>query len=385
MRDKLQFTIIVFSILFFVFGSYKIMTMRYKKGDVYHQYSSLRHDPMGTSILFQALKRMGYKVETIMEEKLPEDINPQDSMLFYLSPSLLISKETRDQIISFILRGGRVFISDEHNNRLMGFFDTKIVYNENDIGKEADDNNEQKNNKDEQEYDTNTIPLEGADFTNEGLKVINKSSLKCKWTDTRAVFKHDNKDIILLLSHGRGNIIISSENYFVSNESLIKEPPARFLTWLLNGRKNVFVDEYHHGISYKKGTSFLLKKYNLYWFISYLGLVFFLYLWHVLPYFQTPLQRPPRGNSKALSSLQGYTQLLNKTIQKKKLMEICINQWIKGNKNRFSMENFEKTIERLIKKTELTNKDNDEVLVNKYNEISNMIKERDTLWKIQPR
>lgn len=384
MRDKLPFITIVLLVLSFIFGSYKIMTMRYKKGDVYPQYSSLRHDPMGTSILFQALNKMGYQVETIMEEKLPEDINPHDSILFYISPSFLISKETRDHIIGFILRGGRVFVSDENSNRLMDFFDTKVVYNENDIGKKADENNEQKNNMDGQEYDSNIIPLEGVDFWSEDLKVINKSSLKCKWPNTRAAFKHRDQDIILLLRHGKGNIIISSENYFVSNESLIKEPPVTFLTWVLNGRKNVLVDEYHHGISYKKGTSFLLKKYNLYWFIAYLGFVFFLYLWHVLPYFQTPLPRPSKGNLLPLSSLQGYTQLLTKTIQKKKLLDICINQWIKGSKNRFSMENNEKLIERLTQQTELANMDKDEGLISKYNEISNMIKERETLWKIQP-
>jgi hypothetical protein len=339
---------------------------------------------MGTSILFHSLKRMGYQVETIMEEKLPENVNPQDSIIFYISPSFYISKETREQILSFILGGGRVFVSDKTNNRLIGFFDTKIVYNKNDNNKQGEDNDEQKDDKSEQEYEENTIPEEGSVFTNENLEVINKSALKSSWPKSKAVYKHNEKDIILLLSHGKGDIIISSENYFISNEYLIKEPPVKLLTWIMSGRKNVFVDEFHHGISHKKGISFLLKKYNLYWFIAYLIFIFSLYLWHILPYFQTPLPRPPEENLQARSSLQGYTQLLTKTIQKNDLLDICINQWIKGRKNRFLMERNEKEIEFIKHKTELTKTDNDEGLISKYNEISNMIKEKETIWKIQP-
>ena len=107
------------------------MYMRFKKGDVYPEYSSLRHDPMGTSIFFQSLAKMGYQVETVVEMELPEDVNPQETILFYLSPSFIVSKDTKEEIISFILSGGRVFLSDKQNNRLMIFFDTKIDPNEN--------------------------------------------------------------------------------------------------------------------------------------------------------------------------------------------------------------------------------------------------------------
>jgi hypothetical protein len=378
MKNKLPFIIIGLLILFFAFSAYKVMSMRFVKGDVYPQYSSLRHDPMGTSIFFQSLKKMGYRVETIMEEKLPENVNPQNTILFYLSPSFYISKDAREEIISFILGGGRVFVSDKHNNRLLSFFDTKIVYLEN-------DNNEQEYDNNEQEYERNAIPEEIFDFANERLKVFNKSTLKCNWSKSKTVYKLNEQDIILLLNHGKGNIIISSETYFISNESLVKEPPVKFLTWIMNGRKRVLVDEFHHGISYKKGISFLLKKYNLYWFIAYLILIFFLYLWYVLPYFRTPLPRPSRGNYQTQTSLRGYTQLLTKTIPKNKLLDISIDQWIKGSKNRFFMEKNKKEIERIKTKTELTNIDKDEELISKYNEISNIIKERKTLWKIQPR
>ena len=367
-------------VLLFAFSAYKIMAMRYRKGDVYSRYSSLRHDPMGTSIFFQSLKKMGYQVETIREAKLPEDVNPQDTILFYISPSLYISKESREGIIGFILEGGRVFISDKHGNRLMNFFDTHIVYNENNSKEDENDNNKQ-------EDDRNAINAGLFDFGNEKLKVFNESTLECKWPKSKPVYKLDGQDIILLLNHGKGDIIISSETYFISNESLVKEPPVRFLTWIMNGRKRVLVDEYHHGISYKKGISFLFKKYNLYWFIGYLILIFLLYLWHVLPYFQTPLPRPQRAKLQVQSSLTGYTQLLTKTIPKNKILSICFEQWIKGSRNRFFIEQNKKEIIYIKEKTELTNMDKDEELISKYNKIYNMIKERKSsvIWKIQPR
>lgn len=378
MRNKVQFIMIGFLVLFFTFSAYKIMSMQYRKGDIYPQYSSLRHDPMGTSIFFQSLKKMGYKVETIMEERLPENVDPQNTILFSLSPSFFISKESREEIISFILRGGRVFVSDKHDNRLMSFFDTHILSGENNNNKRKNDNNEQKDER-------NAIPEEIFNFANERLKVFNKSTLKSNWPKSKTVYKFKEQDIIILLNHGKGDIIISSETYFISNESLVKEPPVRFLTWIMNGRKRVMVDEFHHGISYKKGISFLLKKYNLYWFIAYLILIFFLYLWHALPYFQNPLPRPSTGNFNTQSSLHGYTQLLTKTIPKNKLLDICIDQWIKGSKNRFLMERNKKAIKHIKDKIELTSMDKDEELISKYNEISNIIKEKGTLWKIKPR
>ncbi len=385
MKNKLSFIIIGFLALLFAFGAYKIMTIRYRKGDVYSQYSSLRHDPMGTSIFFESLKKMGYQVETIMEEKLPEDVNPQNTILFYLSPSLYISMESRKDAISFILAGGRVFVSDKYDNRLMNSFDTYIFSSETDSNETKNDSIEIENENKKKEGEKNAIAVEPFDFASERLRVFNKTTLRSKWPKSKAVYKLDEMDIILLLNHGKGDIIISSETYFISNESLVKEPPVGFLTWITDGRKRVLVDEYHHGISYKKGISFLFKKYNLYWFIAYLILIFFLYLWHVLPYFQTPLPRPQRANLQAQSSLLGYTQLLSKTIPKNKLLYICIDQWIKGSKNRFFLERNKKEIFHIKDKTGLTNMGKDEELISKYNEIYNKIKERETLWRIQPR
>ncbi|MFH0925306.1 MAG: DUF4350 domain-containing protein [bacterium] len=389
MNKRISIAIITLLLLFLGFSAYKVLEKRFTKGDIYPLYSSLRHDPIGTSILFQTLTKIGYTVDTLTDEKLSEDINPQDTILFILTPSFDISEDSKKDIVNFIQNGGRVFltVTDSRTNSLMDHFDTKINYETSMSKKDTKENEDSSlfaipNNK--QQATCNKQPTssgKGSLFNFlEDLTIINNHlSLTCDWPNALTVYSNGNDDIILLLKHGKGDIVISSEAFFISNESLSKKPPLLFLKWLLNQKNNVIIDEYHHGLYCQRGISFLLKKYHLYWFMLYLIIIFILYLWHILPGFLPPL--PPlirKDGKQGQSSLKGYAYLLSKTIPKEGLLEICWKQWAKGKlQNRFLQEKNKVGIDNLKGKIGLDKDDKvnkDEELIDKYNEMSGIIK-----------
>jgi len=245
MRKKFSLLLIGLLIFLFGFSAYKIMYQRFKKGDVYPRYSSLRHDPMGTSIFFSSLEKMGCQVRILKEDEIPEHIHPRDTIMFILYPAFHFDQEMKNAMISFILDGGRIVLTDDRSNSLMNFFETRIERIRSDP------------NGKERETISEAFPDDMFDFSGEKVKVMNQSGLISDWSRSQIVYKGGDQNIILLLNHGKGDIIISSETYFISNESMAKHPPVTFLTWIMDGRKEVIVDEYHHGITFEKGISFL--------------------------------------------------------------------------------------------------------------------------------
>ena len=368
MKGKFSLFFIGMLIILFVFSTYKILNRRVKKGDVYtQQYSSLRYDPMGTSIFFNSLQKMGFQVERLKEDHMPNNLDPQHTIMFILSPFFSFNKDLEDAMIGFILDGGRIVLTDDKYNSLMTFFDTRIE------SIHKDPNGKEKKESSE------AVSHDIFDFSGEKIKVIHQRGLLSDWKKRQTVYKCDERDVVLLLNHGKGDIVISSETYFISNESMAKAPPTTFLTWLMDGRKHVIVDEYHHGITIHKGISFLLYKYHLYWFIAYLALIFILYLWRVLPRFQAPLHRPSENNLRSYSSLQGYTYLLTQSVPKNRLLDICMTQWLKSPKNKFFKEKNETEIKKIEKAVRMESVGKDEELVRHYNDISHMIKEQSKL------
>jgi len=378
MRRTISVIIMLLLILSFFVSALFIMHGRLEKGDVYPRYSSLRHDPMGTSILFDSLRRMGCTVEILTEDEFPKVMEPQNTILFILSPAFdLFSDKEVDRIVGFILSGGRVLMTADDDNGLMDFFHSgiDIPIRDNKEEEKEEEKGEGEGGNGKKPRIREAIQGTGFDFSPDSIQIFGEKFLITRWP--RAVTVLSSKhDVMLLLSHGKGDIIISSDSYLVSNEYLTQKPPAAFLSWVMGRRTHVLVDEYRHGVSTNKGVSFLLRKYHLYWFFAYLALIFFLSLWHLLPHFQKPLPRESTPDNWVYSSLDGYTQLLTKTIPRKSLLDIAMDQWLKGSTNRFFREKNREAIEGMREHIPPGDVQKDEELIAAYNEIAQRLKEQ---------
>lgn len=379
MRRTISIIVVILLILCFLVSASSIMHGRLKKGDVYPRYSSLRHDPMGTSILFDSLRKSGCTVEVLIEDEFPEVKDPHNAILFILFPTFdLFSNRDVDRIVGFILSGGRVLMTTDDDNYLMDFFHTGIGLQNtgNDKGKDEGTEEEEEKEEKEKPRTREAIPGTGFDFSPDSIPLIGEEFLTSGWPRAVTVLGNGEHDVVLLLSHGKGDIIISSESYVISNESLAKNPPAAFLSWVTGGRTHVLVDEYRHGVLSNKGVSFLLRKYHLYWFIGYLTLIFLLGLWHLLPHFHRPVPRESAPDTGTRSSLDGYTQLLTKTIPRRQLLDIAMEQWLKGSTNRFFRERNRKAAEGLREHLPLKDVQKDEEVIAAYNDIAQRLKEQ---------
>lgn len=62
---------------------------------------------------------------------------------------------------------------------------------------------------------------------------------------------------------GQGQVIVTSEATFLSNDNLRQAADPDLLSWLVEGRTTVWVDETTHGLSDDPGTAWLLRRYHL--------------------------------------------------------------------------------------------------------------------------
>lgn len=362
MKKLTATAIIILSLALFVFYTYKITHKSF--GSPFTKYSSLSYDETGTSILFEMLKRLNFKVSRLTEETIPQDINPKETIILCLSPSRGFSGESKESYIGFIKNGGKVLLTSSHTNALSKFYDTYIepltvlAVNEKDniIQSEA---------------------IHGSHFPFlwDNPKLENKNWINCKWPKALTVYSNGYRDVMVFLEHGQGNIIISSEQHFISNETLINHPPLILLKWLLGTRKRVLVDEYHHWLRDRKGLSFLISKYHLHLLIGYLILLTLLYLWHIIPDFRTPIPLYAGENISDQPTLNGYASLLKKGTAKGELLDICLEEWLKAGKGRVAREVDKGTIERIIERKESSANDIESEIVKTYNEISEIIDE----------
>jgi hypothetical protein len=86
-----------------------------------------------------------------------------------------------------------------------------------------------------------------------------------------------DRAVIIERSLGKGSIVVTTDSYFVSNESLHFGAEPAFLLWLLGDKKKVVFDETIHGTTESGGAMKLIRRYRAHG--VFLGLLVFLVLW----------------------------------------------------------------------------------------------------------
>lgn len=129
------------AISLFAAGIWHLFALRFRSGDIYQPYSSLRADPLGAKVLYQSLQESGVKVSRsfVPPEKLDAD---PDTTIFLLGHSAymghlyrILDPEETSSLRSFIRNGGRVVIT------LLPQQTTTSIFN-------IDDENEDKTTED---------------------------------------------------------------------------------------------------------------------------------------------------------------------------------------------------------------------------------------------
>lgn len=340
-------------------GIYHIFSIRFKIGDVYPPYSSLRTDPLGTKIFFESLSDLsGHNLKRDYDP-VPKWEGSKDTTLFLLgtSPGILeISHKENRQILSWVLSAGtRVVISLNSQKRS---FLTASDKDKESKKEEKDEDNSKKDGKDKDQdikTDYSLTKLLGfkitpfikdqadsAELSYTESDVDLPQSLKYKpinyfsdlnegWT---VLYSQNDEPVIIFRKYGQGIIILCADSYIFSNEAMMSHRYPRLLSWFTGPGKQIYFDESHFGIQKKTGMIDLAYKYRLQGVIVVFIFIALLYIWKNAVAFV-----PPRSYSdekiQIIRSdrdyLDGLISLLQRYIPEKELIKTCIEEWEKAN------------------------------------------------------
>ena len=380
----LQISVILLLLCMLTGGIAHLFSLRFSQGDLYPRYSSLRADPFGCKALYDSFNELDIKTTRHFDtvERLPE----REKTLFIRTGISSMQDITNEPAIHhFIFNGGR----------FIGFFDpdaegaTKTETGEaKEIDTPSENTADEKEKSDEAEkIKSDSTPEESKEleFTGEkGCQINFQDSIHCELRtiygkhdtvdieyigqpdekfNTTGAFKsfplcttnffelHDDKwktlyrsqdgPVIIQRKIGKGDIILCSTSYFISNEGLRKHRNAPLLCYLQGGKDNIIFDEYFLGVQEERNIAWLFKKYKLQYMLLNLGIIVLFFLWY--NFFSISGITAPKENNyleasctveSSLSSSSGLESILSKTIKPDQLLQVCFDEWLKTIKTR---------------------------------------------------
>jgi hypothetical protein len=395
LKNRILLLIILATVVItFCYGVAHLLVLRFKTGDVYAPYSSLRSDPLGTRALFESLARLNGLSVWRNYEALSIFGSGRDTTFFYLGVNAgnweFVQKDLVKPFEKIATQGGRLVFS---------FLPVENPPDENDRSKSRSPASAKKpgqNNSpnDVEKKTANPQPSEGQDgdqnkssAPKKSEKIPPKKQLEdtCKCTSLserwgvsfgyqkqdalksnqainvsesdgdmrllpvswhtllffenlrppwKAIYTLDDQPVIIERAMGRGSIVFTADSFFVSNEALLLDRNPALLAWLIGPNSQVVFDEYHFGIMKTKGVAALIRTYRLHWFFVGIAFLAVLMFWKNATHFIPPPRQAPNLNQAPLASERDYTQglisLLRRNIAVKDILTVCVAEWRKA-------------------------------------------------------
>ncbi len=347
-------------------GIVQLLVLRLEHGDVYVPYSTLRSDPLGAKVLYQALSEMpGLQVSRNYRpvNKLTED-RPQ-TWVYAGTPHDAIWREGELEQIEWMVRqdGMRLIITflpadqDELKNLKPGPDAEKGDATKTPLENEAAEGKEPK--KEEGGKTSNVhgrIPFQevavrwGFSFAalstdpSVGATAVDPEALLEKeitwhsaihlkpidpaWVPAYAV---KGEPVVIERKFGKGTIVLAGDSYFLGNEALRAERNAKLLSWLIGSGRSLVFDEESHGVREQPGVASLIRKYGLQGAMAGVVLLALLFAWK--NYFPLVPIDGPGPIEQAVSGRraeEGLTNLLHRSIAPRELVAVCAQEWEKS-------------------------------------------------------
>ncbi len=390
MRYSGKLISVIFGVLLmiFIFGIVHLLILRFKGGDVYPPYSSLRSDPMGTLAFYESLRRLKTVTVQRNHRSLSDIPNGKTKTVFYLGASarnwMSVSEDTIKTFDRLAFSGSRLILSfrpqvkNPRKNQQEKDSDSGFNQTENKKIRSQDDTEDPEKTPptDSAGAETDKIDeAEGEANKRELRSFIPKTvSLKEHWgiqleyhesvtaRDTarpvaasdrlptlswhtafyfdkppapwRIVYAVDDRPVLLERKFGRGSIVLSADSYFFSNEALFKERHSDLLVWLVGPNFNVVFDESHFGIVESQGISTLIRKHRLHWFLLGMVIVAILFIWKnsvpLIPVGAVASYPKSKQFETERDFTQGLISLLRRNVPVRQILGVCVVEWKKS-------------------------------------------------------
>jgi len=342
-NNKTVFVFFLLILVVFMVGVLKLFLLRFKIGDAYPAYSSLRSDPLGTMVFYESLEKLRHVSTSRNYRSLPATKNDQDITFFYLGANAhtleAIRKDSLEVFNRLAATGDRLIISFyPQNGRSQEAIEEQDAETGRRVGqsrnhKASTDRDEALGNerngditKDSLQGDVKEKEGEG-EGEGEGEKhpswsmnqlvylpdhwgfslandvqphSIQSAKRVCEpqertlpsslsWHTTlyfdkldkpwKEIYSRDGLPVIIERQYGTGTIVLCADSYLFSNEALKDECHPELLSWLIGANSRVIFDEAHFGIEEKPGIAGLARKYKLHWVLAGIVLLVTLFVW----------------------------------------------------------------------------------------------------------
>jgi len=370
----------------FALGVAWLFQMRFDAGDIYPPYSSLRTDPLGVKALYESLQNLpGLTVSRFYQSNSKLKGGPQ-RLLFVLGTTRedlsSMSPDDDQTLQSFLFSGGRVVISllpfatqDQDDGPLLNgsapspsttpstrpSTPPSTLPSTNQSTNRAASRRPSRNNTNSDpsllpdsvsllaktglrvQYDDLFLDPDGVSRSEPAQAVHPAPGLppQISWhsgayfviTDTNwhALYQRKKHPVIIERSFGAGSLVLSTDSYFLSNESLRNERHADLLAWLAGGHRDIIFDETHLGVEDRPGVAGLMRQYHLQGVLLALALIAALFLWkNSMPLVPPPPGEPDEGRGATVQGREasaGFASLLRRGISPGDILFTCVAEW----------------------------------------------------------
>ena len=335
-NNTLQSVVLMLLLLIFVLGVIHLFMLRFKTGDIYPAYSSLRSDPLGTRALYESLKNFDIISVSRNYHSLRSLKFEPETTFFYFGVAADDYEWVPENFINVIDRltsnGGRLVLSFRPGKG-RGYQPKngipqkkRISIREHwGIGFECAENVSTKKDNRLDLLATSTrsdLPFGISWHTNLYFRLLDN-----RW---QVLYLCDGHPVIVERSYGRGTIMLSADSFFVSNEALWSERHPQLLTRLVGQNSNIVFDEAHFGITKSPGVVGLIRHHRLHWFLAALAAIALFFVWKNAVFFVPP-PKDADSNGNDIVTEKDYTQglvaLLRRNIPSSDILQVSVQEW----------------------------------------------------------
>ena len=367
----------------FGYGLTQLFLLRFRTGEVYPPYCSLRMDPLGTKALYDALREMPH-LELQRNFRAIVKLQPSApvTLLYAGTPQYAWwGDDELRHVEQLAVTGSRVVITFLPVDRGPTANEAKLAEDEekarkklreeerpdkakDDSPKSKDDKKKEKQKqKDEQKFNLSLhllsfgevskrwgfefkfFPRLGQDAPPRHAKLqlpdaqtepdlswhtaMNFGKLKDTW---RTLYAIEGQPVVIERPFGAGSIVLASDSYFLSNEALRNERAPALLAWLIGTPRTIVFDEDSHGVSDRPGVASLVRKYGLHGVAAALALIAALFVWKNMSRFTPPLEDPTADGDlvRGKEAGEGFINLLRRSIAPNRVLAVCAEEWKKA-------------------------------------------------------
>lgn len=136
-----------------------------------------------------------------------------------------------------------------------------------------------------------------------------------------------SRPTVLERAQMNGSVVVIGDSFFFSNEAMSGARNTPLLTWLVGDARRVIFDETHLGLSRSPGMMTLVRRYRFHGVVLALLAAGLLFVWRGACSLTPPRPEVEAEEELASNSAAGLTNLLRRSLPPSRLLAACLQEW----------------------------------------------------------